>query len=86
MIAPKAGSQRSQILQALLDNPDRGITAYEAADVIGRSPNQAATRLLELREQGWVEHNGEERATTPGNTGLVHVLTVEGREQLGRVG
>lgn len=82
---PRSGSQRAAILDAmahrLSEGQPEGLTAYEASAIIGRSPNQTATRMLELREQGWIRHNGQERATTPGNTGLVHVFTDDGRRQ-----
>jgi len=86
----KAGSQKAQAIRAL--DESSGMTAYDLSTVIfngaGReiSPNQAATRLGELREQGLAMYLYDqigrpvERETTPGNTGIVHVLSRFGRE------
>jgi hypothetical protein len=80
----KAGTQHALIVKELSLAPG-GLTAYDLADgrvknAAGRpiSPNQIATRLLELRERGFVEYTFEERETTPGNTGMVQRLTVLG--------
>jgi len=87
----KSGSQKAQAIMALEERGD-GMTAFDLSTVIfngaGReiSPNQAATRLGELREQGLAGYLFDqvgrpvERETTPGNTGIVHVLTRFGRE------
>ena len=86
----KSGSQKAQGLIALQAVYPEGLTAFQLADHIvdgsGRniSRNQAATRLGEIRDNGWAELklNGaglpEERATTPGNTGQVYKLTDTG--------
>jgi hypothetical protein len=73
--------------------PDGGFTGYELATrglvVNGAgapiSPNQACTRLGELRDTGLVELQREfpggpvvEAETTPGNTGQIHRLTARG--------
>lgn len=84
----KSGSQKAQALLALSDKyPNDGLTAFEISDLIlngaaiAISPNQAATRLGELREQGLAIYlfdqfgKPEERETTPGNTGYVHTLS-----------
>lgn len=85
----KSGSQKAQAILELYFYED-GLTAYELSAHIftsdGRtiSPNQTATRLGELREQGLAMYLFDEagkpveRETTPGNTGLVHVLTQDG--------
>ena len=91
----KSGSQKGQILRALYAVwPNGGYTGYDLSTrglvVNGAglpiSPNQACTRLLELREAGLVEFQREfpggpivEAPTTPGNTGQVHVLTERGQ-------
>ena len=54
----KSGSQKAQAIIALEERGADGMTAYDLSTVIfngaGReiSPNQAATRLGELRDQG----------------------------------
>ena len=90
----RSGSQKAQILIELHrfwpDQP-RGLTGFALADLVlngsGRaiSPNQACTRLLELRDDGLVDYVRDfpggpivEATTTPGNTGLVHRLTQSG--------
>ena len=75
---PRKGSQRLAVLEVLWQ---RGpLTARAIADQLDRSPNQTATRLQELHEDGFVEHvylNGRPQTaeTTPGNTGRLHRLT-----------
>tara|TARA_R110002020_G_scaffold155677_3_gene336892 strand:- start:1659 stop:2063 length:405 start_codon:yes stop_codon:yes gene_type:complete len=89
----KSGTQKAQLILSLdVDYLHGGKTAYELSASIftsdGRtiSPNQTATRLGELREQGLVSYAFDqigrpvERETTPGNTGIVHVLTLGGRQ------
>ena len=91
LAAPRAGSQRAGSQRALLldmaqELGEIGMTAYQAAVTIDRSPNQTATRMQELREQGWLEYkldehgNRMERPTTPGPTGLIQVMTAAGME------
>tara|TARA_R100001443_G_scaffold49693_2_gene61995 strand:+ start:789 stop:1277 length:489 start_codon:yes stop_codon:yes gene_type:complete len=86
----KSGGQKAQAIKALAREPKRGMTAYELSEHIvngaGRtiSPNQAGTRLGELRDQGLAVYlydevgRAVERETTPGNTGIVNVLTRQG--------
>jgi hypothetical protein len=83
----KSGTQKAQAIMALGASHPDGLTALEASDCVVNgaqrtiSPNQAATRLGELRDQGIAmylfDNAGRpvERETTPGNTGIVHVLT-----------
>ena len=93
----RSGTQQAQILSHLL-KINSG-TAYEISEHVfntaGRSisPNQCATRLLELREKGLLDYvrdsrSGQpiERETTPGNTGLVQRLSKRGMEQAVRIG
>ena len=85
----RSGSQRYRVLEAL--NASGAQTAYELADRVRRSdgsyiaPNQIATRLGELRDLGLVARSRTfdggpflERATTPGNHGIVHQITLAG--------
>ena len=83
----KSGGQKAQGLIALQAVYPEGLTAFQLADHIvdgsGRniSRNQAATRLGEIRDNGWAELKldraglPEQRTTTPGNTGVVYKLT-----------
>lgn len=93
----KSGSQKAQMLFALRTRPN-GMTGFELSDLVfntaGKpiSPNQACTRLLELREVGLVDYRREfsggpvmERVTTPGNTGQVHTLTSRGYTEAARL-
>lgn len=88
----KAGSQKAQAIRALDESDGTGLTAYQLSKLVfngagdNLSPNQTATRLGELREQGLAMYLFDqvgrpvERETTPGNTGIVHVLSRFGRE------
>lgn len=80
------GTQKARLLSLIAGAGGDGMTAAEAAKRLGLSRNQTATRLGELREDGWVVRletaDGKyvERATdTLGNTGIVHVLSDDGR-------
>jgi DNA-binding HxlR family transcriptional regulator len=85
----RSGSQRYKVLHALYDWG--GQTAFELSKRVshddGRTiaPNQIATRLGELRDLGLVVRSRQfddgpwlERATTPGNRGIVHEITLVG--------
>ena len=88
----KSGSQKAQAIIALGEAHPDGLTALQTSDLVVNgalrtiSPNQAATRLGELRDQGVAmylfDDTGQplERETTPGNTGIVHVLTDYGHK------
>lgn len=80
-------------MQVLLALSYRGpMTARQIAEVLDRSPNQTATRLLELHEDGFVTYVVNEfgaiqtRPTTNGNTGRVHKITPLGEATIERVG
>lgn len=81
LVAPKAATQRGQILALAYERGDLGFIAADAATRIGRSRNQTAARMLELREQGWLTYlpdgkGGHVKRRTEGeNESLVHVLT-----------
>lgn len=83
---PRAGTHRAQLLDHLLAQGPR--TCAALADATGKSRNQTGARMLELREQGWVEYlrtdDGAivvEPTDNEGNTGQVQQLTAEGRAQ-----
>ena len=72
--------QKQQLLELVRAAGDDGLTCFEAAPRLGVSPNQTATRMMELREQGlvWRDIEGPEarkRPTTPGNKGFIHWAT-----------
>ena len=85
----RSGSQRDKVLQSLYDLG--GQTAFELSKQVahddGRAiaANQIATRLGEVRALGLVVRSRQfpdgpvlERATTPGNRGIVHEITLGG--------
>lgn len=69
-----AKSQRQRVEVILEDRGAIGCTAFEVAEILDKSPNQIATRLGELRGAEIAVRLNERRATTPGNSGHVHVL------------
>ena len=77
------GSQRWRVLELLAGHPE-GLTADAVSAEVGLSPNQAATRLGELRAGGWVQYLSDEsgrrleRLTSRGNRALVQGVTVAG--------
>jgi hypothetical protein len=87
------GTQKAQLLDYVRDGGPDGVTCAEVAGLIGISRNQCATRMGELRDDGWVEPKlglqGEPvtrvaTITSKGETrGVVHVLTIEARIKMG---
>lgn len=85
----KIGSQKSALLKLIADAEPHGVTNAEAAPVLNMSRNQCATRMGELRDDGWVEAKLDATGakltrvatiTAHGETrGVVHVMTIEGR-------
>lgn len=82
---PRAGTHRAQLLDLLAQGPR---TCAALADATGKSRNQTGARMLELREQGWVEYLRADDGTivveptdNEGNTGQVQQLTAAGRAQ-----
>lgn len=85
----KVSDQQGRILAVLAEWATA--TGYEISGAVEMSPNQVATRLLELRTAGLAEwitaETLEDRAdsagylvaeTTPGNTGRLHRCTAAG--------
>lgn len=66
-----AGAQRDRLL-ALLDEHPAGLTCYEAAALMHMSPNQVATRMMELRQTGLAVRLKASRPT-PKASGHVHL-------------
>lgn len=65
--------QKARLLALLVEAGADGLTCFEAAPLLGISPNQTATRMMELREARLVARLPLTRPTTPGNFGHVHV-------------
>ena len=76
---PKFGSQRFRVLSVLVAAGVTGATAAEIADRVRLSRNQAAARLMELREANLASRLAAERKTGPSTTGRVHVASSLGR-------
>lgn len=75
---PRFGSQRWKVLEALVELGPK--TSAELAPTIERSRNQTATRVLELRELGFVADTGHKRSTGPADEGTVWAATATGRD------
>jgi len=79
---PGLDTQRYRVLEVLAARGPG--TAKEVASVLGIAPNQIATRLLELREGGYVAYLLDdqgtivERPTGPRDSGLVQAITALG--------
>jgi hypothetical protein len=86
---PRKGTQRALVLQTLAEWGH--MTAYRCALFMNKSPNQIATRLGELHDDGFVTYLRDEAGviveaeTTPGNTGMVHTCTPSGMHAHKRV-
>jgi hypothetical protein len=80
---PNKGTGRYNVLMDLRNRGPQ--TAFTIANVLDKAPNQIATRLGELHDDTFVQYlrNSASRTivewdTTPGNTGMVHVITDAG--------
>jgi hypothetical protein len=81
--------QRYAALSVLAAAWPHGLTVAQVAKAMGmRSRNQAATRVMELREAGWVERVRNPRTggwvtrpTGPSAQGVVHRITAAGRNE-----
>ena len=88
----RVGSYHAMVIGMLAKAYPEGLTARAVAEAsieTGRwlTPEKASTRLKELHDRGFVEFLRDpstqaplEVATTPGNTGRVHVLNSRGHE------
>lgn len=76
----KRGTQREQVLHALVDAGDRGLTGHEACALTScLYPHVSGTRLGELAGFGLAVATGETRPTPSGATATVYVATDHGR-------
>ena len=79
-VAPRAGSQRQRVLEALREHP-QGLTDYQLwNDIgIGARPHVPGTRREELIADGWpIIDSGERRRTDTGANAIVWQLTTDG--------
>ena len=88
-IRVEKGSDHHKALKALKKKP---LTAEQVAEKIGRSPNEAAARLLELRRGGQVEYVVDAdtgrlitRTTSRGAKARVQRITSRGKVSLSEV-
>jgi hypothetical protein len=80
-VAPKTGSQRWNVLMALLRAGEWGCTSYELGQACGLLTYVANTRRLELARHGLVQETDRRRPTDTGCDAVVHVLTEWGETQ-----
>jgi hypothetical protein len=76
-VAPRAGSQRARVLEALRQRLARGATDYELWNdwSIGARPHVPGTRREELIADGWpIKDSGTRRRTDTGAAAIVWVL------------
>lgn len=77
---PRAKSQRRRVLEFTLYRRDVGCTADEAEAAIGLPPQSGSARMVELKQWGWVEPNGEQRPTRNGSMAAVMIATPKARD------
>lgn len=85
----KNGSAHHRVLKAL---QRRSLTAEEVALKVWLSPNETASRLLELRRAGYVEYRVDartrrvmERLTSRDTPAKVQIITARGRDILAKL-
>lgn len=76
-VAPRTGSQRARVVEALRAAGEDGRTDFElwSEDRIGARPHVPGTRREELIADGWdIEDSGARRPTDTGSPAIVWVL------------
>lgn len=82
----KAGTHRGQVLIALADAGERGLTGHEAWAVTDCAyPASATTRLEELEAVFFAARTDRTRATATGCQAIVFVATALGRERAAEI-
>lgn len=80
-VAPKAGTLRRQVLDAIAAAGDHGLTDWQIHEHLGCRLYSAAPRRGELVRDGWVIDSGRRRETDSTSTAIVWILSPEGRQQ-----
>lgn len=77
LVAPRSGTQRAAVLEALKEAEENGRTDFElwGTDGIGARPHVPGTRREELIADGWnIVDSGKRRRTDTGSPAIVWVL------------
>jgi hypothetical protein len=75
LIAPKAGTLRAAVLQAITAAGDEGATDHELITSMQMDPSTLRPRRRELELGGHIEHNGVTRPTPSGRQAKVWTAT-----------
>ena len=81
---PRSGTQRERCLRAIVGAGARGLTSDEIAERHHMRLYSVKPRLIELREGGWIERNGDTRPSPTGSDVDVYVATAKGRTEVSR--
>jgi hypothetical protein len=82
LIAPRAGTWRRRVLEAVGRAGERGLTDWELHQALGGNLYTVAPRRKELTDDGWLFDCGERRMTNNGRRAIVWRLTSRGALQL----
>jgi hypothetical protein len=82
MIAPRAGTWRRRVLEAIAAAGADGRTDWELHGELGGNLYTVAPRRVELERDGWIADAGERRTTNNGRRAIVWRLTPAGAAQL----
>ena len=82
-VAPRSGTQRYRVLNALVRFHRQGMTDAELATFLAMHPGSAAKRRGELADVGLVEDSGERRETPHGCMAIVWKPTAAGFSAVG---
>lgn len=81
-IAPKAGTQRFEVLRRIGNAGLDGLTQWEIVNLTGFLRSSVAPRVKELVEGGWIEDSKRERKEQTGSHAVVWIATDRGRRFL----
>lgn len=79
---PRTGTQRAEVLDAIIGSGTRGMTDAELQRALGMNPNTERPRRVELVEANWVVDSGQRRASAGADLSIVWVLSFAGRARL----
>jgi hypothetical protein len=81
-VLPRTGTQRAEVLDAIIGAGAYGMTDAELQRALGMNPNTERPRRVELVEGGWIADSGQRRASAGADLSIVWTLSLQGRQRL----
>lgn len=81
-VLPRTGTQRAEVLDAIIGAGARGMTDAELQRSLGMNPSTERPRRVELVQGGWIIDSGQKRVSAGADLSIVWVLSLVGRARL----